>query len=99
MSSQDTLTPTNPVDQAGVVATAPQQEVVKSVIQPQKFVITEAMVKGLLSQGLTVDEMAEKITEQSGIKCSAAVIRAAAKAYNLSLRNKPKKSPVVFEQA
>ena len=61
------------------------------------FTITKAMVQSYCEQGLTVDEIADKITAESGIKCSPGVVRKAAKNYSISLRNKPKKSPFKFE--
>lgn len=62
------------------------------------FMVTKALIEGYHKQGLTVEEMATKITEASKIKCSVGVVRKAASKYGISLRNKPKKSPFVFEE-
>lgn len=78
-------------------APAATATVAPAASQGSKFVVTKSMINGFISSGLTVPEMAEKITEQSGHKCSEAVVRNAAKAYDIKLRNKPKKSPFAFE--
>lgn len=63
------------------------------------FVITKAMIEGYCNAGLTVEEMAAKIKEVSGIECPVGKVRKAATHYKIDLRKKPKKSAFLFEDA
>lgn len=61
------------------------------------FRITAEMLNGYCQQGLTVKEMAETISNQSGIKCSVGQIRKACEHYNISLKAKPRKSAFLLD--
>lgn len=56
------------------------------------FKVTAAMLNGFCQNGLTVEEMAIEITNQSGTKCSVGAIRKFCKHYGISLKAKPRKS-------
>jgi len=61
------------------------------------FKITKAQIDAYINNGFTVAKMAEDLTSQSGVKCSAAVVRRAAKTYGINLRNKIMPSHFVLE--
>lgn len=61
------------------------------------FRITAEMLNGYCQQGLTVKEMAETISNQSGIKCSVNQVKKACEHYNISLKAKPRKSAFTFD--
>lgn len=61
------------------------------------FKVTKALMEAYVNNGFTVKQMAEDITKQSGVKCSDAVVRSAAKTYGINLRLKKMPSHFVFE--
>lgn len=61
------------------------------------FKLTAEMLNGYCQNGLTVEEMANAISEVSGIKCSVNQVRKACKHYNISLRAKPRKNVFVLD--
>lgn len=62
------------------------------------FKITADLLNGFCKKGLTVEEMAENISSQSGIKCSVGQVRKACKHYNISLKAKPRKSAFELDE-
>jgi hypothetical protein len=63
----------------------------------QKFKVTKVLIDAYVNNGFTVKMMADDITLKSGVKCSAAVVRDAAKTYGINLRFKKNPSHFVFE--
>lgn len=62
-----------------------------------QFMITKAQIEAYVNNGLTVKQMAEDVTNKSGIKCTEAVIRKACKTYGVDLRFKARSGSFVFE--
>lgn len=62
------------------------------------YVITAALLNTMCQSGMTTKEMAEKITNQSGIKCSVNQVKKACEYYGISLKAKPRKSAFAFEE-
>lgn len=62
-----------------------------------KFKVTKALIEAYVNNGFTVRQMGEDITKQSGVKCTDAVVRQAAKTYGINLRLKKMPSHFVFE--
>lgn len=55
-----------------------------------KFVVTKSMLEGFIEEGMTVKDMADKLTEMAGKNCGVATVRNLCKHYELNLRKKPR---------
>lgn len=62
----------------------------------QKFNVTEAYFRELCAKGYSIQEIADDITNRSGIKCTPNRVRQAAKVFGVSLREKPRNNPFNF---
>lgn len=62
-----------------------------------EFKITAAMLNDFCKAGMKVGEMAAKITEESGNKCSVGTVKKACEHYGISLKSKPRKSVFKFD--
>lgn len=55
----------------------------------KKFEVTKELLEGWVSQGHTVNQIAEELTSLAGKKCSPGNVRSLCKHFEINLRKKP----------
>lgn len=54
----------------------------------KKFEVSKQLLESFIEEGMTMKEMAEKLTQLGGRTCSVGTVRILAKHYDLDLRKK-----------